>query len=29
MAAILIKPSGGNVYTQQIMEREGMDFQII
>ena len=28
-AAILRKPSGGNVYTQQIQEREGMDFQFI
>ena len=29
MAAILKKPSGGNVYTQRILEREGMDFQFI
>ena len=29
MAAILKKPSGGNVYTQQILKRESMDFQFI
>ena len=29
MAAILKKPSGGNFYTQRILEREDMDFQFM
>ena len=29
MVAILIKPSGNNVYTQQIIELEGIIFQFM
>ena len=28
MAAILKKPRGGNAYTQRILERDSMSFQI-